>query len=133
MSFEAYLRNWLNLQQSVVNEAADTKDDKKGSEFDELTNIINSGIGGETTDKIARTTSFESIEQVLQKLDVLLLEKVKSNPELQKILLAMVSPGKVEWLGEYLTRSRKSLSALNSDKKKIDPNQNFDSYKRFTI
>ena len=134
MSFEAYLRNWLRLTEAKDDAAAEKKEPSgQPSGMDELSTIIESGIGGETSDKIARTTSFESIEQVLQKLDILLLEKIKSNPELQKILLAMVVPGKVEWLGEYLTKSKKSLSALSTDKKKVDPNQNFDSYKRFLI
>ena len=133
MSFEAYLRNWLRLNEAKEAETEPKKEEGAPSEMDEITNIIESGIGGETSDKIARTTSFESIEQVLQKLDILLLEKVQSNPELQKILMAMVVPGKVEWLGEYLTRSKKSLSAISSDKKKVDPNQNFEGYKRFLI
>ena len=132
MSFEAYLRNWLRITESIVNET-DEKEDNKSSELDELLNIIESGIGGETSDRTARTTSFESIEQVLQKVDILTLEKIKDNPDLQRVLLAMVAPGKVEWMGEYLTKSKKSLSALSSDKKKTDPSLNFEGYKRFIL
>ena len=135
MSFEVYLRNWLNLSESKVDEATGKEDpqDKKSSDVDDILNIIESGIGGETSDKTARTTSFESIEQVLQKVDILTLEKIKDNPELQKVLLAMVAPGKVEWMSEYLTKSKKNLSSLSSDKKKTDPSLNFEGYKRFTI
>lgn len=133
MSFEAYLRNWLGINESIINETDEKDDSNKSSEFEELLNIIESGIGGETSDKIARTTSFESIEQVLQKVDILTLEKIKDNPELQKVLLAMVAPGKVEWMSEYLTKSKKSLSALSSDKKKTDPSFNFEGYKKFIL
>ena len=133
MSFEAYLRNWLRLTESIVNETTEEKEDKKSSEFEDILNIIESGIGGETSDKTARTTSFESIEQVLQKVDILTLEKIKDNPQLQKVLLAMVAPGKVEWMGEYLTKSKKNLNSLSSDKKKTDPSLNFEGYKRFTL
>ena len=135
MSFEVYLRNWLNLSESKVDEATKKEDsqDKKSSEVDDILNIIESGIGGEPSDKTARATSFESIEQVLQKVDILTLEKIKDNPELQKVLLAMVAPGKVEWMSEYLTKSKKNLSSLSSDKKKTDPSLNFEGYKRFTI
>lgn len=135
MSFEAYLRNWLNLSESKVDEATkkDDSQDKKSSDVDDILNIIESGIGGETSNKTARATSFESIEQVLQKVDILTLEKIKDNPELQKVLLAMVAPGKVEWMSEYLTKSKKNLSSLSSDKKKTDPSLNFEGYKRFTI
>lgn len=133
MSFEAYLRNWLRINESTVNETDKKEDDSKSSDFEDLLNIIESGIGGETSDKIARTTSFESIEQVLQKVDILTLEKIKDNPELQKVLLAIVAPGKVEWMSEYLTKSKKSLNALSSDKKKTDPSLNFEGYKKFTL
>jgi len=135
MSFEVYLRSWLNLSESKVDEATKKEDpqDKKSSEVDDILNIIESGIGGEPSDKTARSTSFESIEQVLQKVDILTLEKIKDNPELQKVLLAMVAPGKVEWMSEYLTKSKKNLSSLSSDKKKTDPSLNFEGYKRFTI
>jgi hypothetical protein len=133
MSFDAYLRNWLRITESIVNEETEEKEDNKSSEFDEILNIIESGIGGETSDKISRTTSFESIEQVLQKVDILTLEKIKDNPDLQRVLLAMVAPGKVEWMSEYLTKSKKSLSALSSDKKKTDPSLNFEGYKKFTL
>ena len=132
MSFEAYLKNWLRISESIVNETEE-KEDNKSSAFDEILNIIESGIGGETSDKISRTTSFESIEQVLQKVDILTLEKIKDNPDLQRVLLAMVAPGKVEWMSEYLTKSKKSLSALSSDKKKTDPSLNFEGYKKFTL
>ena len=132
MSFEAYLKNWLRISESIVNETEE-KEDSKSSAFDEILNIIESGIGGETSDKISRTTSFESIEQVLQKVDILTLEKIKDNPDLQRVLLAMVAPGKVEWMSEYLTKSKKSLSALSSDKKKTDPSLNFEGYKKFTL
>ena len=131
MSFEAYLKDWLgNYQQ--LNEA-NKPTSSKPNEFDEITNIIRSGIGGETDNKIAKTTSFESIEQVLQKIDISLLEKVKANPDLQKVLLSFVSPGKVEWLAEYLTKSKKTLNAISADKKKIDPSSNFDAYTRLTL
>jgi len=133
MSFEAYLRNWLRINESIVNETEEKEDDNKSSEFDQLLNIIESGIGGDTSDRIARTTSFESIEQVLQKVDILTLEKIKDQPELQKVLLALVAPGKVEWMSEYLTKSKKSLSALSSDKKKTDPSLNFEGYKKFIL
>jgi hypothetical protein len=130
MSFEAYLRGWLGNYQAV-NESA--KEEEGSPSLDELLNIIDGGIGGEPTDSIARTTSFESIEQILQRLDVSLLEKVKSNPELQKILLAFVSPGKVEWLGEYLTKSKKSLNSIAADKRKIDTDSNFDRFTKLTL
>jgi hypothetical protein len=135
MGFEAYLRNWLSLTESAINETEKKEDtqDKKSSEVEDILNIIESGIGGEASDKNARTTSFESIEQVLQKVDILTLEKIKDNPALQKVLLAMVAPGKVEWMSEYLTKSKKNLGSLSSDKKKTDPSLNFEGYKRFTL
>lgn len=132
MSFEAYLRDWLNLAKLSINEAENIGD-TKSSELDDITNLVESGIGGEISDKIARTTSFESIEQALQKVDILTLEKIKDNPGLQKVLLAMVAPGKVEWLSEYLTKSKKNLNTLTSDKKKTDPSLNFEGYKKFTL
>ena len=131
MSFEAYLKSWLRIAESIVNE--EEKEDAKSSEFEDILNIIESGIGGDTSDSTARTTSFESIEQILQKVDILTLEKIKDRPELQRVLLAMVAPGKVEWMGEYLTKSKKSLNALSSDKKKTDPSLNFEGYKKFTL
>jgi hypothetical protein len=133
MSFEAYLKNWLRLTESIANDTEEEDDKNKSFEFDEILNIIESGIGGETSDKISRTTSFESIEQVLQKVDILTLEKIKDNPNLQKVLLAMVAPGKVEWMGEYLTKSKKNLNALSSDKKKTDPSLNFKGYEKFIL
>ncbi len=69
MSFEAYLRNWLGIHESIVNENEEKEEESsKPSAFEELLNIIESGIGGETSDKTARTTSFETIEQVQQKV-----------------------------------------------------------------
>ena len=117
MSFEAYLRSWLGGK--PLNEDNNSKPEDS-SQFDEVRNIINGGIGGDVNDKNARTTSFESIEQVLQRLEMTTLDKVKSNPELQKVLLEFVSPGKVEWISEYLTKSKKSLNTYASDKKKVD-------------
>jgi len=130
MSFEAYLKSWLGNYQRI-NE--DDSEAAESSPLDKLRNIISSGIGGETDDQIARTTSFESIEQVLQNLEVSLLEKVRTNPDLQKLLLALVSPGKVEWLGEYLTKSKKSLNSIAGDKRKIDANAEFDKFTRLTL
>jgi hypothetical protein len=130
MSFEAYLKNWLNINESL-NEVSTPAKSTTG--LDQVRDAIRYGIGGETDDKIARTTSFETIEKVLQNLDVFVLEKVKSEPELQKVLLEMIAPGKIEWFGEYLSKSKKNLNAINSDKKKIDPSLNFNAYTRLTL
>ena len=127
MSFESYLRQWMGNYQPI-NEAK--KPNFEG--FAELKEIIDSGIGGDIADPIARTTSIGSIEKVLDSLDTTVLQKVKSSPDLQKVLLSLVSPGKVEWLGEYLAKSKKSISSLNSDKKKVDPGQDFNRFARIT-
>lgn len=127
MSFEAYLKSWIG-NYHVLNES------EEGSAKDsEIINLINGGIGGELTDPISRTTSFESIEQILQKLDPSMLEKVRTNADLQKVLLALVSPGKIDWLSEYLTRSKKSLNTIAADKRKIDSSTNFDKFTKLTL
>ena len=128
MSFEAYLKQWMG-NYKPINEAK--KQDPE--QFNELRSIIDSGIGGDTKDPIARTTSIGSIDKILDSLDTSILQKVKSNSELQKILLYLVSPGKVEWLGEYLNRSKKNISALGSDKRKINAVENFSDFAKITV
>jgi hypothetical protein len=125
MSFASYLKHWLKINEAADNSQVDN--------FDEIKNLINSGIGGDASNKIARTTSFESIEQILQKLDILELEKLKNNTDLQEVLRSLSSPGKIEWFGEYLTKSKKNLSQLILDKKKVDPSVNFNGYTRFVV
>ena len=129
MSFEAYLKSWLG-NSSPINEATAVS---KDSNFEDLRNLIDSGIGGDTSNQIAKTTSFETIEKVLEGLDPRALQKIKNNPELQKISLSLVSPGKVQWLGEYLNKSKKSLSNIQADKRKIDPSLDFNKFTRLTI
>jgi hypothetical protein len=128
MSFEAYLKSWLS-NSSSINEATTSKD----SNFEDLRNLIDSGIGGDTSNQIAKTTSFETIEKVLEGLDPLALQRIKNNPELQKISLSLVSPGKVQWLGEYLNKSKKALNNIQADKRKIDPSLEFNKFTRLTI
>lgn len=128
MSFEAYLKHWLG---NPINEA--TSQNTDSLKFEEIRNTIDNGIGGDLSDPIAKTTSFESIEKVLAQLDPIILQKIKSNPDLQKVLLAMLSPGKISWLNEYVTKSKKSLSSIHLDKKKVDPTASFDKFTRLTI
>ncbi len=130
MSFESYLQHWLG-NCHPLNEAANKSTSSLGLE--DISNQITAGIGGDLEKTIDRTTSFESIEQVLEKLDISILEKIKSNPEAQRVLLELVSPNKIQWLNEYLKKSKKSLNSISSDKKKIDPNSNFDGFTRLTV
>lgn len=130
MSFEAYLKSWLGSS-SQINEATATS--SKDSNFEDLRNLIDSGIGGDTSNQIAKTTSFEAIEKVLEELDPLALQRIKNNPELQKITASLVSPGKVQWLGEYLNKSKKALSNIQADKRKIDSSTDFNKFTRLTI
>lgn len=130
MSFEAYLKSWLG-NSSQINEATTTS--SKDSNFEDLRNLIDSGIGGDTSNQIARTTSFEVIEKVLEGLDPLALQRIKNSPELQKISISLVSPGKVQWLGEYLNKSKKALANIQADKRKIDSSVDFNRFTRLTI
>lgn len=129
MSFEAYLKSWLG-NSSPINEATTSS---KDSNFEDLRNLIDSGIGGDTSNPIAKTTSFETIEKVLEGLDPLALQRIKNNPELQKIATSLVSPGKVLWLGDYLNKSKKALSNIQADKRKIDSSADFNKFTRLTI
>jgi hypothetical protein len=126
MSFEAYLKHWLGNPTSI-------NESKKSDDFLNLVEIASSGIGGELTDPISRSTSFGAIEQILNSLDPTILQKIKNNPDLQKVLLKMVSPGRVDWMGEYTTKSKKSMSALSSLKQKVDATIDFNSFTNLTL
>ena len=129
MSFEAYFKRWLGNSLSI-NESSKEEGDSK---LNNLQNIVSSGIGGEPSDPVARTTSFGSIEEILSGIETSALQKVKDNPELQKILLSLISPGKVNWLSEYITKSKKNLNSIATDKKKVDASSNFEKFTLLTI
>lgn len=129
MSFEFYLKHWIGSY-FHINEK---KNNSTPLDIEEISNQITLGIGGDTEKRIDRTSSFESIEKVLEKLDISILEKVKDNPETQRILLELVSPTNIKWLNEYLKKSKKSLNTLASEKKKIDLNLNFNGFTKLTI
>lgn len=123
MGFEAYLKRWLNYS-NKINESVDTN---------ELYNLIDSGIGGDRSNQISKTTAFNTIDDVLDKIELSTLTRLKSNPELQKVVQLFTSPGKIDWVADYLTKSKKSLSTLTSDKKKIDTSTEFDKFTRVTL
>ena len=130
MSFEAYLKHWLG-NPLPINESGSKN--SGSSEYSDLHELINTGIGGDTSNQMSKTSSFESIDTILSRIEPTVLQKVKTDPELQKILMAMLSPGKVTWLNEYITKSKKTLNNITSDKKKVDPSLNFDRFTRLTI
>lgn len=123
MGFGSYLRKWLNYSNSI-NEAASAN---------ELYNLINSGIGGDRSNQINKTTAFNTIDNVLDTIEITTLTRLKNNPELQKAVQLFTSPDKIDWVADYLAKSKKSLSALTSDKKKVDTDTNFDKFTRVTL
>ena len=130
MSFGEYLKHWLGTVTPVFEAEAETssKKDESSSEFDEIRELISSGIGGDPVDDTARTTSFDSLEKALEKIDVNLLEKIQNQPELQRILMMLVEPEKIGMVDEFVKRTRKTISQISAEKKKIKPE---DSFKKF--
>jgi hypothetical protein len=130
MSFGEYLRQWMGNHGPLFemeSTGSETKDEGS-SEFDEIKELISSGIGGEPEDENARIASFDSLEKALQKIDASLLEKIQTQPELQKILMMLVEPDKIRMVDEFVKRTRKTINQISTEKKKIKPT---DPFKKF--
>ncbi|CAB4159527.1 hypothetical protein UFOVP699_263 [uncultured Caudovirales phage] len=129
MSFAAYIRQWLDHQEPIFEAKKSTKG--KGQtdpNLEEIYNIIVGKVGGDKNDKQARAISFEALRRALEKMDIVSLEKIQSNPELQKILLALISPERIEMVDEFVKASKKTISKVASDKRKLKRENPFSDF-----
>jgi predicted nucleic acid binding AN1-type Zn finger protein len=130
MSFAEYIHQWMSSQRPLFEVAKPEPDEEKGanSDLDEIEELILSGVGGDPANEKDRMTSFDSLEKVLERLDVTILEKIQTQPELQRILMLLTLPEKVEMVEAFVKRSRKNITQIKNEKKKIKPDEPFKKF-----
>lgn len=130
MSFGEYLRQWIGNSKPLFEAETDgsAKNEEGDSDLAEVRELISSGVGGDPEDENARLTSFDSLEKALEKIDANLLEKIQTQPELQKILMMLVEPEKIGMVDAFVKRTKKTINQISAEKKKIKAG---DTFKKF--
>jgi hypothetical protein len=105
-----------------------SEEEGSGSKFEEIRELIATGIGGDPKDDIARVTSFDSLEKTLDLLDIELLDRIQTEPELQKILMMLTLPDKIGMVEEFIKRSKQNMVEIGKEKKSIKPENTFKKF-----
>jgi hypothetical protein len=117
MTFSKYLFTLLNKDRLIVESAGAPS--SPVIDVDSIKNQIDSGVGGDITQKDVVTASFEALKKVFDAIPLNYLEKA-DNPGLEDIFTELVKSDKLDFLEKYAQNEKNAIEGVAKSMETID-------------
>jgi|LakMenEpi03Aug12_release.lakeMendotaPanAssembly.Ray.scaffolds.fasta_scaffold00580_54 hypothetical protein len=117
MTFSKYLFTLLNKDRLIVESSGAPS--SPVIDVDSIKNQIESGVGGDITQKDAVTASFEALEKAFDSIPLDYLEKAE-NPGLEDIFTELAKSDKLDFLEKYAQNEKNAIEGVAKSMETID-------------